>query len=76
MFGVLHSFPLTLTLSPSAGEREQQSAPPERFNDAKLANRLTTIFPFPFGRGERVRVRGRKRPKHGRVPRGLRCFCA
>ena len=50
--------PLTLTLSPSAGEREQQSSSSESFSGrhAALSRRfvlgLRTILPLPFGRGE------------------------
>ena len=46
------NFPLTLTLSPSAGEREQQSASHENVNRARFADRLPEILPLPFGRGE------------------------
>jgi len=52
MFGLLHSFPLTLTLSPSAKEREQPSTPPESSCDARFGDWLTTMFPLPFRRGE------------------------
>ena len=54
--------PLTLTLSPSEGEREQQGTAHDNFNrtrfavrfssDARFAHRLTAILPLPFGRGE------------------------
>jgi len=44
--------PLTLTLSPSDGEREQHSASHEISKCARYADRLTTILPLLFGRGE------------------------
>jgi len=54
--------PLTLTLSPSDGEREQQDVPRDGFfgtcfairlsNDVRFAGSLPTILPRPFRRGE------------------------
>src|ERR1041384_6434045 len=50
--------PLTLTLSPSAGEREQQgvfcetSADQAAILSRTFALRRPTILPLPFGRGE------------------------
>jgi len=54
--------PLTLTFSPSDGEREQQCATHEGLNstrfvvklsdDARIAEKLAKILPLPFGRGE------------------------
>jgi hypothetical protein len=59
---MLTSLPLTLTLSPSDGEREQQSTRRESISDLgfpiSLADQdrflrwLTMILPLPFGRGE------------------------
>nr|MBP9903586.1 DUF4964 domain-containing protein [Verrucomicrobiota bacterium] len=52
------TFPLTLTLSPSAGEREQQAALWEiaanrrAVLSRKFALRRRRILPLPFGRGE------------------------
>ena len=48
-----HSNPLTLTLSPSAGEREQQGTTHENSSGARLADRLTATLP-PRGRGRNV----------------------
>ena len=45
-------FPLTLTLSPSAGERGKQCATHENLNDTRFADSLAIILPLPFGRGE------------------------
>jgi hypothetical protein len=44
--------PLTLTLSPSDGERERWSASRENPNGIRFANKLKRILPLPFGRGE------------------------
>jgi len=44
--------PLTLTLSPSEGEREKQSAPLRFSCGVLLAERLAMILPLPFRRGE------------------------
>ena len=50
--------PLTLALSPSAGEREQQRmlstffVRSPAFASCKYAARRTAILPLPFGRGE------------------------
>src|SRR5258706_353180 len=50
--------PLTLTLSPSDGEREKQTPRSGRFkacrqtSDARFARSRRAILPLPFGRGE------------------------
>ena len=45
-------FPLTLTLSPSAGEGEKLSARCEMADRARHADRLKIILPLPIGWGE------------------------
>jgi len=44
--------PLILTLSPSDGEREQQTSSYESSNEVWLLDRLIAILPLRFGRGE------------------------
>jgi hypothetical protein len=45
-------FPLTVTLSPSAGEREKRRSSFDMLEHACFADTWPMILPLPFGRGE------------------------